>query len=407
MATGHLEKRSKSSYTMVIDYGREVDPETGKGRQIREYRSLGDIPKTQAQAILIDTLAEINRGTYVEPITTKVADYVDTWVKHTAAPNVKPRTCERYESIVRLHIRPATLGNMSMSDVRAQHIRAFDAAMEAKGLAVSTRREIHVVIRAAFRQASADGDIARDPTVTVKAPKGPMGQGRDLTDEEVDKLLTEAANVGKEGRPRKRDGRWWLCRLDEVVWAALAIGTRMGEQLGLQKSDLHLVRGEGKVSISRALNSVPVEKGRRSLELDDPKSPTSIREVPIDDATVDMLRGVCDRHPFKFVFCHNDGSPLAPSTVTHLITRIARKAGLEGVSLHSTRHTFCTRAIRAGVDIVTTQELAGHGSITTTRKYAHTEDQRKRVAADLIGKSLKLGKRRLSDGSPDKKETQS
>ena len=35
------------------------------------------------------------------------------------------------------------------------------------------------------------------------------------------------------------------------------------------------------------------------------------------------------------------------------------------------RHTFATRLIQAGVDIITVQKLLGHAEITMTARYAH------------------------------------
>ena len=55
---------------------------------------------------------------------------------------------------------------------------------------------------------------------------------------------------------------------------------------------------------------------------------------------------------------------------------------------HITRHTFCTRLVSAGVDLVTVQYLAGHTEIKTTLGYAHFAPERNRSAiAALEGNS--------------------
>ena len=47
-------------------------------------------------------------------------------------------------------------------------------------------------------------------------------------------------------------------------------------------------------------------------------------------------------------------------------------AGIPHIRFHDMRHSFATRLIRAGVDIITAQKLLGHSKITMTERYAHS-----------------------------------
>jgi integrase len=60
----------------------------------------------------------------------------------------------------------------------------------------------------------------------------------------------------------------------------------------------------------------------------------------------------------------------------------ARRAGLLRVSPHALRHTFASRCIEAGVDIVTLQQWLGHASITQTQVYTHVSKTHERAAID-------------------------
>lgn len=50
------------------------------------------------------------------------------------------------------------------------------------------------------------------------------------------------------------------------------------------------------------------------------------------------------------------------------------------LSSHKLRHTFGTRLVREGIDLVTIQELMGHSNLSTTQIYTHVNDQQKKEA---------------------------
>ena len=48
------------------------------------------------------------------------------------------------------------------------------------------------------------------------------------------------------------------------------------------------------------------------------------------------------------------------------------------------RHTYATRLLESGCDIVTVQHLMGHSDIETTMQYLSPNDDLKRKAADRL-----------------------
>jgi hypothetical protein len=62
--------------------------------------------------------------------------------------------------------------------------------------------------------------------------------------------------------------------------------------------------------------------------------------------------------------------------------------------LHKFRHTYATRLLEQGADIVTVQKLMGHSDLKTTEKYLNPEDGLKRKAVN-----------RLPLGSPQESST--
>jgi integrase len=131
-----------------------------------------------------------------------------------------------------------------------------------------------------------------------------------------------------------------------------------------------------------------------------------IRRIAIDGFGIEVLR----RHRAEVegraeyagveledswpIFCHlSSGSydftrPINPDTVTHLVTRIARQAGIAATP-HTLRHFMATQMIATGNDIRTVAGRLGHAKPSTTLDvYAHVMPQRDRDAALGIGAAL-------------------
>jgi integrase len=52
-------------------------------------------------------------------------------------------------------------------------------------------------------------------------------------------------------------------------------------------------------------------------------------------------------------------------------TRAVRGAGLQSVSFHTSRHTFASYAVMAGVDLYTLAKILGHRDVKIVQRYAH------------------------------------
>src|SRR5260221_1288111 len=61
-------------------------------------------------------------------------------------------------------------------------------------------------------------------------------------------------------------------------------------------------------------------------------------------------------------------------------TLACRKAANNGVTWHTLRHTFASRVLAGGSDIVTVQQLLLHSTVTVTMRYMHTNLDSKRHA---------------------------
>jgi site-specific recombinase XerD len=60
------------------------------------------------------------------------------------------------------------------------------------------------------------------------------------------------------------------------------------------------------------------------------------------------------------------------------------------VTWHTLRHTFASRLLETGADIVAVKELLGHSTVVVTMRYAHTNDEAKTRAVQAVGSSAKV-----------------
>ena len=104
------------------------------------------------------------------------------------------------------------------------------------------------------------------------------------------------------------------------------------------------------------------------------------RILPIPRELAVMLRKL--PRTLKWVF-----ETKAGNRQTHLLRRlkeIAKVAGVGNATLHKFRHTYATRLLESGCDIVTVQRLMGHSDLDTTRQYLDPDEKLKRHAVNKL-----------------------
>lgn len=141
---------------------------------------------------------------------------------------------------------------------------------------------------------------------------------RYLTYEEENLLLPECKKLG----------------ILNVVMVALYTGMRRGELISLAPDDIR----DGMVYV----------KGENTKT-------AKTRIIPIHDKIKEYLM---ENFAFRYDFDRH-------------FSDLAAKAGLDGVTFHTLRHTFASRLVMQGVDLLTVSKLMGHKSIKTTQRYSH------------------------------------
>ena len=127
----------------------------------------------------------------------------------------------------------------------------------------------------------------------------------------------------------------------------------------------------------------------------EPKTDRSRRTVPLSPAVVAMLRKHRTEQKAErlragnqwqetgLVFTTEFGTPVDPRNFLRVIEDAAKAAGVDGVGVHTLRHSAAVGWLEAGVHIKAVADMLGHSSISITGDiYGHTSDDTARAAVD-------------------------
>lgn len=367
MKRGHVVKRTKGSYSVVVEL--PPDPITGQRKQ--QWTTVKGNEK-DANKKLIEILKQIDEGTYTRPTKLTLGAFLDQWLKDSA-PNIAPNTAQTYAWFVAHHIKPV-LGNVVLSSLSPAQLQQFygDKLTSGRtngkgGLSSRSVRYLHITLHKACKSAVKLGLLSRNPADFVDVPKVTRREMQVMDETGVQKVL-DAAKTGP-----------YFC----LFYLALFTGLRRSELLALRWCDVDLLLCQ--LSVSRTLHQLnnreiiirppKTAKGRRLVSL----SPSTVQVLREHRELQEKLRTVTDD---SLVFCHADGSPLLPDSVTQAWGNLVRRAGLPGIRLHDCRHTHATLLLRQGVHGKIVQERLGHASISITLDtYSHVAPSLQQAAA--------------------------
>jgi site-specific recombinase XerD len=101
-------------------------------------------------------------------------------------------------------------------------------------------------------------------------------------------------------------------------------------------------------------------------------------------------------NPATPLFVDARGAPMTTDQVQYWIERTYVRAGIRaqvppGALVHALRHTFATTALEGGADVLEVQELLGHASLNTTRRYLEATANQLRDAVRAHASQLAVG----------------
>jgi integrase len=317
--------------------------------------------RAEASAKLAKAMADRDGGLIFDAGSLTVGDYLDRWLSNSVKDTVRERTYERYEEILRLHVKPA-LGRLKLRALTPAHVQDFYRDRLDNGFSPATVQKIHVILHKALSQAVSWSLVPRNASEAVRAPRHAPKEMRPLCPDGARRLLDTA-----EGD-----------RLEALYVLAIHTGMRQGELLGLKWENVDLA-----ANAIRVRHTLLRTKGR--VILGEPKTKKSRRTVNLTGAASRALEEHLERQlkvmerlgdlyrDQGLVFTTEVGTPINPSNLRkRSFAPLLQKAGLPHLRFHDLRHTCATLLLSKNIHPKYVQELLGHATVSITLDtYSH------------------------------------
>lgn len=350
-------KKGERRYLLVVrEYG-----------QAEKYIQLGAIRRKDAQARRVITLNELLNGTYQRAPTVRLyfGEFCDKFLTEFAQGTRAPATLRLYRERL---VRPRKeFQGFRLDQIRREDLERFIGAMP-----VSNRSKniMLSILRLVFQKALDWHHLTVSNAHGIRRWPEEKGGSRSLTETEVGRLLEMATPWQKA-----------------VIQVMILTGMRPGELSQLKFQDINWEEHSLKIVSARDRKT----KNRKS------------RIIPMTPDLEATLKSLWERwpnmqfgngsspHPYfprteaqrEYVFCHVDGRPIG--IFRPGMTRLFQKAGIQGVTLHGLRKTFCSMLARHGAHPKEAQTLLGHADVRLTMEiYTEVQSDQLRVAVNRI-----------------------
>lgn len=358
--------------------------ESGAQHKRNFAKKTGADPNTCAEAFDAKVRDQLNTGMYINPEDGRVKfrEYAEDWRRNQLH---REQTRALVERALRLYINPV-IGDVPLASVRPKHVQKIVNEC-AKVLEPSSIEIVYGYVASIFKTALREPVVGRSPCVGIRLPAKGV---KEITPLDAQTVLDLAEQLPK--------------RYAAVALTAVGTGLRPGEVFGLEVDCIDFLRKTVRVRQQLITSS---EEGHNAY-LGEPKTPQSVRTVPLTQGVVDMLAAHLAEFPAgtveiedrtdprkpkvrqaDLIFTTSLGTAIKRSTWSDIWRRAAEKVGLPPrTGLHICRHTYASALIRFGESVKTVQKLMGHASPTITMNtYLHLwpdSDDRARQAVDAM-----------------------
>ncbi|MDR0581145.1 MAG: site-specific integrase [Holosporaceae bacterium] len=337
--------------------GWEIEKIAATLHELRQNRKTGEGPRTLAEkrritkdkkeaeeakkkeeeneSLILDKLFEM----YIEPYKNKV--HRKTWTNtiHVYNTLYKPK-----------------LGSKPINEITTLELQSIINQYSDK-VTPATLLTFKAIIRQIFFFAKEHNlYFQTNPALKVHTPDFDNKRTRFLTEEEVDRLLTELKENDRQAH--------------DMALLSVFTGARASEVLSLRWENVDLKNN--------------------MVTFIETKSKNKTRHVPLPKPAQEMLKLLNKDSNQGFVFKNREGKPLyrIPDIFEKAIYKLELNKGIEDTRqkavFHTLRHTYASRLVMRGADLYSVQKLLGHYRPEMTQRYSHLAPEHLKKTASLL-----------------------
>lgn len=341
------------------------------------YHTIKAKTEKQARAKRDDLIVELQLNGLAIASQVTIKEFMEAYLKYKEeSKTVEPSTIKGYKSEVRQMCR--YIGAERLASLDIPKVNAWMSKMSAEGYAPKTISKCFRLLKQALNHAVAQNIITKNPCNFCKPPKRIKTPINALSREERSRLLDAA----RRAQPSSA--------LAVAIELALTTGMRRGEICALRWDDFD--EEKHTISVTHALGN-----GEGGFYLKEPKTPDSIRTIPLTRHTYNLLLGMKDdakwmlgklKIPFTNAYIlgtlEEASRPYNPTQLGKDFGAFCEMNNFD-CTFHDLRHTFATFMIGQGVDVRTVSSYLGHSSVSMTLNiYADVDPEAKAKAVSKI-----------------------
>lgn len=410
---GYVTEVGPNKWQLEVNLGTYVDPDTGKKKRNRKYKTVKAKNEKQAQILLAKYIAEITGEGYFEPKKMNFVHFVlNEWEPKCARKRLADTTYETYMEIVHNRILPA-FKYLSLEQITPKHIVDFLHNLEEEGMRLDLEKDengnlvrkegklssssiyYHYRVLNHILNFAVEIQIIKDnPCKAIEKPKVEHKEVEIYTRDEVIRLLECLES-------EKHVPHWQI-----IFKLAIITGMRRSELCGLEFK--HFDYDECKVHIKQALTYTK-ENGYSIHEIRKGKRTARQRTVYLPRDLIEEVKKLEHQRKierfaigkknlwlegkYNLILAHEDGRPYHPRTVQRWWERFIKRHGLKYINVHALRHTSATMLIMEGVNVKTVSARLGHSSTrVTTGTYGHAVDEYDKLATEKLQEIINMNK---------------